>query len=59
MARKEKLVGNFVDVRDAATEVERICNAYNSLDVDCTVLLTHIGFEEDKMLADHFAPYGG
>ena len=51
MAKKEALVGGFVDVADAATGVERICNAYNSLDIDCTVLLTHIGFEEDKQLA--------
>ena len=51
MAKKEALVGNYVDIHDAVTEVERICNAYNSLDIDCTVLLTHIGFEEDKMLA--------
>ena len=47
MARKEALVGGYVDVCDAVAEVERICNAYNSLDIDCTVLLTHIGFEED------------
>ena len=51
MARKEALVGGYVDVCDAVAEVERICNAYNSLDIDCTVLLTHIGFEEDKQLA--------
>jgi 5'-nucleotidase len=36
--------------------VERICNAYNSLDIDCTVLLTHIGFEEDKLLATQLDP---
>ena len=51
MAKKEELIGGFVDICDAASEVERICNAYNSLDIDCTVLLTHIGFEEDKQLA--------
>ena len=34
----------------------RICNAYKALDVDCTVLLTHIGFEEDKKLAAHLDP---
>ena len=51
MAKKEALVGSFVDISDAVTEVERICNAYHSLDIDCTVLLTHIGFEEDKLLA--------
>ena len=56
MAKKETLVGGFVDVHDAATEVERICNAYHSLDIDCTVLLTHIGFEEDKQLAARLDP---
>ena len=56
MAKKEALVGGFVDIHDAATEVERICNAYNSLDIDCTVLLTHIGFEEDKLLAAELDP---
>ena len=56
MAKKEALIGSFVDIHDAATEVERICNAYNSLDIDCTVLLTHIGFEEDKLLASQLAP---
>jgi 5'-nucleotidase len=56
MARKETLVGGFVDIHDAVTEVERICNAYHSLDIDCTVLLTHIGFEEDKLLAARLDP---
>lgn len=56
MAKKEELVGNLVDVHDAATEIERICNAYNSTDIDCTVLLTHIGFEEDKLLAAGLDP---
>ena len=56
MAKKEALVGNFVDISDAATEVTRICNAYNALDIDCTVLLTHIGFEEDKLLAAQLDP---
>ena len=56
MAKKEALIGGFVDVRDAATEVERICNAYNALDIDCTILLTHIGFEEDRQLAAQLDP---
>ena len=56
MAKKEELIGGFVDIHDAATEVERICNAYHSLDIDCTVLLTHIGFEEDKQLAAQLDP---
>ena len=56
MAKKETLIGGFVDIHDAVTEVERICNAYNSFDIDCTVLLTHIGFEEDKLLASRLDP---
>ena len=56
MARKEAFIGGLVDVCDAVAEVERICNAYNSLDIDCTVLLTHIGFEEDKLLASQLDP---
>ena len=55
-AKKEALVGGFVDVHDAVAEVERICNTYNALDIDCTVLLTHIGFEEDKLLAAQLDP---
>ena len=56
MAKKEALVGSYVDINDAVAEVERICNAYNGLDIDCTVLLTHIGFEEDKLLAAKLDP---
>ena len=56
MAKKEALVGGFVDIHDAVDEVERICNAYHSTDIDCTVLLTHIGFEEDKLLAAQLDP---
>ena len=55
-AKKESLVGNYVNVHDAAMEVERICNAYKSTDIDCTVLLTHIGFEADKELAARLDP---
>lgn len=50
-AKSEGLIGTFVDVEEAAREVGHICNTYNALDIDLTVLLTHIGFEEDKKLA--------
>ena len=56
MAKKEALIGDFVDIHDAVSEVERICDAYNAMDIDCTVLLTHIGFEEDKQLAAQLDP---
>ncbi|MBO4652243.1 MAG: bifunctional metallophosphatase/5'-nucleotidase [Lachnospiraceae bacterium] len=57
--RKDNLIGTFVTLEDAADEVGRICNTYNSLDVDFTVLLTHIGFEEDKKLAALLNPAWG
>ena len=58
-ARQERLVGSFVDVREAAAEVGKICNAYQTEDIDFTVLLTHIGFEEDKKLAELLDPRWG
>ncbi len=57
--KKEELIGTFVDVGEAAAEVGRICNAYNAIDIDATVLLTHIGFEEDKKLAARLDPAWG
>ena len=58
-ARQERLIGAFVDVHEAAAEVGKICNAYRTQDIDLTVLLTHIGFEEDKKLAELLDPAWG
>lgn len=55
----ENLIGSFIGIEDAAKEVGKICNAYNALDIDLTVLLTHIGFEEDKKLAAILDPSWG
>ena len=57
--RAEKLIGSFIDVEEAAAEVGRITGAYRSADIDLTVLLTHIGFEEDKKLAARLDPAWG
>ena len=57
--KTDGLIGTFVTLEDAAEEVGKICNTYNSLDVDFTVLLTHIGFEEDKALAALLDPAWG
>jgi len=57
--KNEAVIGSFVGVHEAAKEVGRICNAYNALDIDLTVLLTHIGFEEDKKLAEQLDPAWG
>ena len=57
--KTDGLIGSFVTLEDAAGEVGRICNTYNALDIDFTVLLTHIGFEEDKQLAALLDPAWG
>ena len=58
-AKNEGLIGTFVDVEEAAAEVGHICNTYNAIDIDYTVLLTHIGYEEDKKLAELLDPAWG
>ena len=55
----ESLIGSFIDIESAAVEVGKICNAYNNDDIDLTILLTHIGFEEDKKLASFLDPSWG
>lgn len=49
--KMDKVIGSFVDICEAAEEIGRICNTYNPIDIDFTIILTHIGFEEDKKLA--------
>ena len=57
--RNEAIIGHLVDIEEAALEVGKICDAYCNTDIDFTVLLTHIGFEEDKKLAARLAPNWG
>ncbi len=57
--KNDGIIGSIVDIADAAEEVGRICNTYNAIDIDFTVLLTHIGFEEDKKLAALLDPAWG
>jgi 5'-nucleotidase/UDP-sugar diphosphatase len=57
--RSDNLIGTFVSLEDAASEVGRICNAYKNADIDLTVLLTHIGFESDRELAGMLDPAWG
>ena len=57
--KKDAVLGSLIDVEDAAREVGRISNAYRTVDIDLTVLLTHIGFEEDKKLASLLDPAWG
>ena len=57
--KKDGLIATFINVEDAAEEVRRICDAHKSLDVDFTVLLTHIGIAEDRKLAAALDPCCG
>ncbi len=57
--KNDGIIGTFVDINEAAQEVGKICNSYNATDIDLTVLLTHIGFEEDKKLAEQLDPAWG
>lgn len=57
--KSEGLVGTLIDIQDAADEIGKICDAYRTEDIDMTVLLTHIGIEEDKKLAEALDPACG
>ena len=57
--RSEPLIGSFVDVWDAATQVGSIIDNYKTTDVDLTVLLTHIGYDSDRKLAEILDPNWG
>lgn len=52
----EQLISTFISVEAAAREVEKICNAYKTIDIDFTILLTHIGYENDLKLAGFLNP---
>ena len=58
-AKSDGLIGSFIDTAEAAKEVGKICNTYNAIDIDFTVLLTHIGLEEDIKLAEILDPDWG
>jgi len=55
----DKAVGSFITLQEAGEEVGKICNAYKNDDIDLTILLTHIGFESDIMLAKMLKPEWG
>ncbi|MBR5110124.1 MAG: metallophosphatase [Clostridia bacterium] len=57
--KTEELIGTLIDLEDAAQEIGKICDTYRTVDIDFTVLLTHIGFEEDKRLAAALDPAWG
>ena len=57
--KAEKVIGSFIDVDEAAKEVGVICDNYRTKSTSMTVLLTHIGIEEDRRLAERLNPDWG
>jgi len=57
--KSDDLISSFIDINDAAREVGKICDTFHGVDVDLTVLLTHVGFEEDRKLAELLDPAWG
>ena len=55
----EKIIGTFIDLEAAAKEVGIICDNYRTVRTDMTVLLTHIGLENDIKLAGMLDPDWG
>ena len=58
-AKTEKVIGSFIDTEDAARCVDIICDNYRTDDIDLTILLTHIGIEEDRKLASLISETSG
>ena len=54
--KAEETIGSLIDIRGAAEEICKITDAYKTSDIDMTILLTHIGFKEDKKLAEALGP---
>ena len=57
--RDDAFIGSYMTIEDPLREIGRICDTYGGLDIDLTVLLTHIGFEADKELASSLDPAWG
>ena len=57
--RSEKIIGTFIDLESAAKEVGIICDNYRTIRTDMTILLTHIGYENDRKLAEMLDPDWG
>ena len=57
--RAENVIGSFVNMKNARKEIGVICDNYRTEDTDLTVLLTHIGYENDLALAAQLDPAWG
>lgn len=59
MTKSEKVIGTFIDIEAAAKEIGIICDNYRTRHTDMVVLLTHIGIEADRALAQLLDPDWG
>ncbi|MBO4627224.1 MAG: bifunctional metallophosphatase/5'-nucleotidase [Lachnospiraceae bacterium] len=57
--KNEKIIGTFIDLESAAKEVGIICDNYRTVRTDMTILLTHIGIDNDRKLAEMLDPDWG
>ncbi len=57
--RGEKVIGTLIDIEEAAKEVGIICDNYRTTGTDMTILLTHIGLDMDRKLAELLHPDWG
>ena len=57
--KQEKIIGSFVDVEQAAKEIGIICDNYRTTSTDMTIVLSHIGLELDRKLAELLDPAFG
>jgi len=55
----EKIIGTLIDIEEAAKEVGIICDNYRTTGTDLTILLTHIGLDMDRKLAELLHPDWG
>ena len=57
--KMDNLIGSFISLEEASSEIGKITNAYKNDDIDLTILLTHIGYESDLELAALLKPEWG
>ena len=55
-AKSEKVIGSFVDIAEAAKTIAVICDNYKTTKIDMTIILSHLGIEKEKELAQALMP---
>ncbi|MCR4854726.1 MAG: 5'-nucleotidase C-terminal domain-containing protein [Erysipelotrichaceae bacterium] len=58
-AKSEELISSYLNVDSCIRQIATVVDSYKTTDIDLTVLLTHIGYEEDKRLAEDLDAQSG